>query len=61
MAETAEKEFYNPAQDENYPFPARLTNEDDMKMVTSESGDLFNWLKDQAKKGVASAQVRIKN
>lgn len=59
MAKTAKLEFYNPVEDENYPYYARLNNKDDMDAITNENGgDLFEWLKDQAKKGVVSAQVR---
>lgn len=34
-----------------------LSNEDTLKLQTSENGDLFLWLKHQARKGVAEAEV----
>lgn len=58
ISKIAKYEFYNPVEDENYPFFARLTEKQDMDAITNENGgDLFEWLKDQAKKGVTSAQV----
>ena len=35
----------------------RLTDELALKEQTDEEGDLFNWIKHQAKQGVLSAQV----
>lgn len=59
MAAVAKGEVYNPIEDENHPYFARLTEKSDLESITDESGDLFNWLKDQAKKGVSSAQVCV--
>lgn len=62
MAEIAKNEFYSPIEDENFPYFARLNDKSDMDTITNENnGDLFNWLKDQAKKGVVSAQVNLIN
>lgn len=58
IAKVALNEFYYPIPDENYPYFARLNDNDDLELITNEDGgDLFEWLKDQAKKGVVSAQV----
>ncbi|GAB1598661.1 protein sel-1 homolog 3-like [Argonauta hians] len=37
----------------------RLTDEDLVKEQTDENGDIFNWLKHQAKQGVLSAQLHV--
>lgn len=57
IAEISKNQFYSPILDENNPYHARLTEKSDIDSITTEDGDLFNWLKDQAKKGVVSAQV----
>lgn len=58
IAKIAKQEYYNPVEDENYPFFARLTEKQHLDAITNEDGgDLFEWLKVQAKKGVVSAQV----
>lgn len=58
MASIAEYEYYNPIPDENYPDFVRLNDKEDLDRVMNEdSGDVFEWLKDRAKKGVISAQV----
>jgi hypothetical protein len=59
MANRAKYELYNPMPDENYPNFVRLNEKEDMDSITTEDGDLLYWLKDQAKKGVVSAQVLI--
>lgn len=58
IAKIAKDEYYNPIPDENYPYFVRISDKSEMDTLTNENGgDLFEWLKDQAKKGVVSAQV----
>jgi hypothetical protein len=58
IARIAKYEYYNPIEDENFPYFARLNDKSDLEAIANEnSGDFFEWLKDQAKKGVVSAQV----
>ncbi|XP_071174349.1 protein sel-1 homolog 3-like [Mytilus edulis] len=52
-----DKEIYK--NTDVYTESIRLTDEDQIKQQTDEDGDIFHWLKFQAKKGVLSAQQNI--
>ena len=58
MAEEAKEEIYFPLDDENHPTPIRLNDKQALQQFTVENDDKFAWLKDQAKKGVLSSQVK---
>lgn len=59
IADIARDEMYNPISGENYPNHVRLNRKEEVDHLATEDNDMFAWLKDQAKKGVTSAQVRI--
>ena len=49
----------NPRPDENYAEFIRLTSKEQLETVTREDGDLFLWLKEQARNNVMAAQVSV--
>ena len=57
VAEIVLDEMSNPRDDENYPDFIRLTSKDQLETVTREDGDVFQWLKEQARNNVMEAHV----